>query len=78
MKNQRLCTAMCNASIVTNTVCGNRLVLRHLGESMAVAVGAADDQHIFDLNVRLQYSDDEVVLLLALQVGPPQHSATVL
>ncbi|DBB03962.1 TPA: hypothetical protein ACH3X1_013032 [Trebouxia sp. C0004] len=29
--------------------------------------GAADDQHIFDLNVRLQYSDDTAVLLQALQ-----------
>ena len=32
------------------------------------AAGAADDQHIFDLNVRLQYSDDAVVLTQALQV----------
>ena len=33
------------------------------------AAGAADDQHIFDLNVRLQYSDDAAVLLQALQVN---------
>ncbi|KAL0055596.1 hypothetical protein WJX82_002269 [Trebouxia sp. C0006] len=33
----------------------------------AISTGAADDQHIFDLNVRLQYSDDTAVLLQALQ-----------
>lgn len=33
------------------------------------AAGAADDQHVFDLNVRLQYSDDPVVLTQALQVN---------
>ena len=37
--------------------------------------GAADDQHVFDLNVRLQYSDDPVVLTQALQV---MHGATAL
>ena len=38
--------------------------------NVADAAGAADDQHIFDLNVRLQYSDDATVLLQALQVRP--------
>ena len=38
--------------------------------NVADAAGAADDQHIFDLNVRLQYSDDATVLLQALQVSP--------
>ncbi|KAK9824474.1 hypothetical protein WJX72_010621 [[Myrmecia] bisecta] len=32
-----------------------------------VPLGAADDQFIFDLNVRLQYSDDSRVLLQALE-----------
>ncbi|KAI8476101.1 MAG: hypothetical protein J3K34DRAFT_513946 [Monoraphidium minutum] len=32
----------------------------------AVRLGAADDQHLFELNVRLQYSDDARLLLPAL------------
>lgn len=32
----------------------------------AITLGAADDQHLFELNVRLQYSDDERLLLPAL------------
>lgn len=39
-----------------------------ISTSFSDAAGAADDQHIFDLNVRLQYSDDAVVLTQALQV----------
>ena len=31
--------------------------------------GAADEQHIFDVNVRLQYSNDSRVLLGALEVS---------
>ena len=38
-------------------------------ETCAVDAGAADDQHIFDLSVRLQYSDNEAVLAQALQVN---------
>ena len=43
------------------------------------AAGAADDQHVFDLNVRLQYSDDPVVLTQALQVDQSgQQTSAVL
>ena len=35
---------------------------------VCIAAGAGDDQHIFDLNVRLQYSNDVRVLLAALEV----------
>lgn len=34
----------------------------------ACDAGAADEQYIFDLDVRLQYSDDSTVLLHALEV----------
>jgi hypothetical protein len=32
-----------------------------------VPLTAADDQYLFELNVRLQYSDDEALLLPALE-----------
>ena len=46
--------------------------------------GAADEQYIFDLDVRLQYSDDSIILLQALEVtlvalalgSPPTHHST--
>lgn len=46
--------------------------------------GAADEQYIFDLDVRLEYSDDSTILLQALEVtfvarasgSPPTHHST--
>ncbi len=53
------------------TSCYHTLGLRG---AYITAAGAADDQHIFDLNVRLQYSDDAAVLLQALQVSSCGHA----
>jgi hypothetical protein len=45
-----------------------RLLLRE------VAVGAADDQLLFEANVRLQYSQEERLVLPTLQVGRSQQT----
>lgn len=37
----------------------------------SVQLGTADDQHLFDIGIQLQYADEAVALRQALEVPPP-------